>query len=774
MDIWNWVRDRRKQLVRDGDSRLADLLYSLPGHVVDLRHQQVDALVPEAVARAKALGDPWLELFFRHWDLQSRVLTRMQGEHALGDAVALVDFAHTKETEGCPQAVCTVQDLAACYGIVDGPGYASERVEVTRETLARIDPTWGCFDCISSEHADALRDGGQLEVAQQFLDKQLAAKLAKDGKDDLVRFCGMVRVSVLSDLGRNDEALALVDAQLAKKDDAVGRTLLRRAHRARILARMGRFEEARAALPTWREYMDAIDGYDLWSDAALLLVRAGALENGVNLGHAVGSMVARLDKNGAVRSTIHVAQRHAELALARGALWTARRALATMERAIPRLRAPLDALDRVRSVREAIAKHATDAKLELPESADALLESVFAEGRDVDVERDLPLLEAARARWPEHDALLRSYAGALYAAGARDESCAVLEARIREGAASTDVVQQLGHMLVREDAARFDSFEKLVLSVCGSEETRAIPDFIRGVVAIEDARWSEAAARLRTMVKANPTAFNTRRMLARALLRHGEEGAREALALLDEVEAGGAFLRADHWDRLAAATIVGDWAVARASSAALELGVTDGEGPIDERWELCTLVIEDGEQTHEFIAGRTGPSTARVLHVSEPGVRSPFGDRWVFDARPLNSAPPESADDETRRRFRWMYSAVHCLERADYRTIEIDGARPSDAQFDQFIDALATHGIEVRTGGAGYVLGDPDDPSQKIDAVYVRLAVPATVDDRSLAALLEAETASWPRKMAWPALAAAVGDERLVAEHTTRSRAYGV
>jgi tetratricopeptide (TPR) repeat protein len=774
MDIWKWVRDRRKQLIRDGDKQLGELLYALPEHVVDLRHQQVDALVPEAVARARALNDPWLELFFRHWHMQSRVLTRMYGEHALGEAVALVDFAHTKETEGCPQSVCTVQDLAACYGIVDGPGWAKERIEVTSETLARIDPTWGCFDCISSEHADALRDDGQIEVAQRFLERQLAAKVAKDASDDIPRFCGMVRISVLSDLGRNDEALALVDAQLAKKDDAVGRTLLRRAHRARILARMGRFEEARAALPSWSEYVDAVDGYDLWSDVALLLVRAGAFTNDKALGHAIGTMVARLDKNGAVRTTIHVAQRHAELSLARGALWSARRALATMERAIPRLRAPLDALARVRSVREAIAKHESDSKHELPESPEALLDAIFAENREADAERDLPMLEAAHARWPAHEPLLRSYASALYAAGARDDAASVLEARIRAGGAPDEIVLQLGNMLIREDAARFDAFEQLVRETAQTDIMRAVPDFLRGVKAVEDARWDEAIARLRPMVRAQSDAYNTRRMLARALLRKGQDGAREALRLLDEVEAGGAFTRPDHWDRMVAATIVGEWAIARASADTLELGITEGEGPIDERWELCTLAIEDGDETHEFIAGRTGPSTARVLFVSDPGVESPYGDVWAFDARPLNKAPGEDVDEETRRRFRWTYAAVCRLARGGYRTVEIDGARPSDELLERFMDALAEHNVEVRTGAPNYVLEDPAEAGKKIDAVYLRLAVPSSIDDRALAALLERETAGWPRKMAWPALADAVGDEALIAEHRARSVAYGV
>ncbi|MFO0559886.1 MAG: hypothetical protein U0269_17840 [Polyangiales bacterium] len=775
MDIWSWVRARRKELLAEGNSRLAELLYALPDHVVDLRHHQVDALVPEAIALSRARKDPWLELFFRHWDLQSRVLTRMHGESALSSAVDLVDFAHRPETEGCPQSVCTIQDLAACYGIVDGPGWAPERIEVTHETLARIDPTWGCFDCISAEHADALRDGGRLEEAEAFLQRQIAAKLAKDPNDELDRFCGMTRVSILSDLGRNDEALALVERQLAGREDSVNRTLLRRAHKARVLARMGRADEAVKALPTLAEFVDAIDGYDLWSDAALLLVRAGALANDSALGFSIGTMVSRLDKNGAVRSTLHVAERHLELSVARGAVWSARRSLATMERCLPRLRKELDALDRVQKARALLAQREGSLSIELPESADALLASLgdATEARDAD--RDLPVLEAARAKWPEHEPLLLSLSSALYAAGAREDAIALLEERVRSSEPTEDVVLRLGNMLLREESARFAAYEALIHARSSREEIKVLPGFLRGASALEQERWSEARDGLRPAVEARADGFNARRMLARALLRAGEDGAREALSRLSEIEAGGELARNDHWDRMSAATIVGDWATVRASARALGLDVLEGEGAIDERWELCVLAVEDEDGIHELIAGRTGPATARVLHVAGPGEEQRFGDVWVFDTRPLNRAPEPDADEETRRRHRWKYSAVHRLHRGDFRVVELDGARPSPEQYERFAIALEARGIEVRQGGGDqYRLKDPRDSAAEIPAIYVRLAVPGSIDDRSLSALLDAATDGFELPLTWPALAESVGDAALIEAHRARSNAYGV
>src|SRR5690606_23689187 len=142
MDIWQWVHDIDPELRRGGHARLAELIKRLPSATVDEQHERVDALAPEALSLARAAGLPWVEEFVLHWHLQSRVLHRSHGDMALGEAVALVEYAHSEPARGCPQAVCTVQDLAACYSQVDGPGYGPERAAVARETLARIDPTW--------------------------------------------------------------------------------------------------------------------------------------------------------------------------------------------------------------------------------------------------------------------------------------------------------------------------------------------------------------------------------------------------------------------------------------------------------------------------------------------------------------------------------------------------------------------------------------------------------------------------------------------------------
>ncbi|MFD0528914.1 hypothetical protein ACFQ1I_21305 [Kitasatospora arboriphila] len=159
-DIWAWVRDTHEQLSEAGHHRLAAALVEIAGHAVEGRNEQLDAMYPEALASARALGLPWVEVFLRHWRMQNLLNKRHQGEAAMAEAVDLLEFAHREETASCPQSVCAVQDFTICHANIDGPGYVAERLAVLEETLARVEPARACFDCLSREYADTLEDDG--------------------------------------------------------------------------------------------------------------------------------------------------------------------------------------------------------------------------------------------------------------------------------------------------------------------------------------------------------------------------------------------------------------------------------------------------------------------------------------------------------------------------------------------------------------------------------------------------------------------------------------
>lgn len=251
-DIWGWVHDTHRQLAESGQHRLATALAEIAGHAVEGRNEQLDAMYPEALASARALGLPWVEVFLRHWRLQNLLNKRHQGEAAMAEAVSLLEFAHREETASCPQSVCAVQDFTICHANIDGPGYVPERLAVLEETLQRVEPARACFDCLSREYADTLEDDDRSEEALGHLDRA-QARIQAAGEQVSLAF-GHSRASALHRLGRYQDALAAYDT--AEHAHVAGRNRLddddRRklaAGRALNLAALGRTDTALELLP---------------------------------------------------------------------------------------------------------------------------------------------------------------------------------------------------------------------------------------------------------------------------------------------------------------------------------------------------------------------------------------------------------------------------------------------------------------------------------------------------------------------------------------------
>ncbi len=315
MNIWEWVGDTQQTLYEQGYDRLAELIDAVPQAAVDLQHDRVDALVPEALHLAREAGNPWLEVFFRHWNLQSQVFDRNRVADALPEAVALIDFAHREETRDCPQSVCVVQDLSHCYGALDGPGYVQERLAIAGETLARIDASWGCFTCISEEHADALLDDGRYEETLRFLDEQVKA-LTRAGHRDKRYHMRPQRVEALLRLGRYDEA-AKFNGKAKHQWRGESQAFQQRLDTARILAYQGELSQAVEELPDFDEIRATAGHYRCWAETVWLLARHGAIDNDARIDDQFKILSETLLEQGANYNAAVLALWRAELALGR-------------------------------------------------------------------------------------------------------------------------------------------------------------------------------------------------------------------------------------------------------------------------------------------------------------------------------------------------------------------------------------------------------------------------------------------------------------------------
>jgi len=761
MDLWGWVTETERRLRKEGHTRLADLIDRLPSEVCDDQHQRVDAIYPEALALARALELHWVEVFLRHWWLQSRVLHRMDGT-ALKDAVSLIEFAHREETRGCPQGVCAVQDLAACYAFVDGSGYADERLAVADETLAKIDPSWPCFTCISSEYASALRAKGDVAGSLAFVDRQVA-RLVERGQRDAIYDLPRDRIEALIDLGKLDDALRFLD-ELEKRGrrDAHHR-LSRRLDRARILARLGRPEEAMQFLPNIDEITPTPLFYWFWADAAEQLVKAGAAPNDAALGRILQSFVDRLFKQGVGRTTLELAELHGRLALERGAPHVARRALATMERCLEVLARPLDALDRVARLRKAIAAAPEHGDVEVPSTPAEVLAALKAgEGRDP--ERDLLLLEASHARFPNDVPVLLSLAGCYLATGLEGEAIERLRA-FHDKTGNDDVCLRLGDLLIGRDARALRELVDRHRALARDAASAGMSDWLLARDAHSRGDYRGCREHLDRVIAARPAAINSRMLWADCARRLGDLAG--ALGKLDEVIARVAEPGPPDWERMVVATLLGDHARVRESARRLGFAL-DGDGPIDEAWGVCRVRFDDepgGER--DVWCMRTGPVTARVLEVARPDRAQHFDDVVVFDATPLNS--PEASDDE---RPVFVYPYIATVRRGGFRSYEVDGVHPGEEALERLRSNVKALGCELQVlSDDNYMLTRGDE---ELPGLFAVVAAPPAVGARALSDALHAATATFTHPLTWIDLGREAGDATLVEAHVRAVEDYGL
>ncbi|KQV18777.1 MULTISPECIES: hypothetical protein [unclassified Kitasatospora] len=756
-DIWAWVHDSHARLVEAGQHRLAAALAEIAGHAVEGRNEQLDAVFPEALAAARALDLPWVEVFLRHWRLQNLLNKRHQGEAALEEAVSLLEFAHRPETESCPQSVCAVQDFTICHANIDGPGYVTERLAVLEETLERVEPARACFDCLSREYADTLEDDDRAEAALAHLDRAQARILAA-GEQVSLAF-GHSRASALHRLGRHQEALDAYDTAEAgflatrrqlDEDDrrklSVGRALM--------LASLGRTEAALVQLPEPEEAENFADIRYRWASAVAALVEADAYLNDAELGARLAHWVGYLDAAGSHRPCLDLLLVAGRLAVRRGAREVARTLAGTGERKLGLLRRTDGVADRVAALRAAAEALPV---AELPVPVEKFRD--WMAGHSLAGEQAADLLAAAHAAAPATD-LLTGLAGALGGLGHARAAADLLWAQLEVDPANGQLARVLFAALI--DAGDGDGIRRLADRLMADSPADAY--WARARWAAAEGRWAEVGEHCAAMIAEDPSRINPRRLGALAAGRLGDHVTAQRLyqELLEHAlpaEGTPAELQyrtvhgADLWQLVTAATANRDWAVVRSTGALLGIDFEQDSGPVDEEWQVVTVRARRSNGTPaDLPAIRTGPATARIMPVLGDDLTVNHGDVVVFGPTLLNEAPEDQGLD-----WRPAFELLTLLDPAGFTTWWLDGVWPGTVQWVTFREALTDAGFAVWAhSGDGYTLLDPETGAS-LPGVYAALGVPPLASAAEADAILNTLTRGWDHPLSWPELAAAAG-----------------
>ncbi|MES2889170.1 MAG: hypothetical protein V4739_14330 [Pseudomonadota bacterium] len=761
MDIWSWVTDLQRGLREAGQGRLADLIDSIPDDTYNSRPERVLAALPEAIAAARALKNPWLEIFFRHWGLNNRLSNLNEGDVALSEAVSLIEFAHRDGHLECPQSVCVTQDIAICYANIDGPGWASDVLAVCEETLARIDATWPCFCCISREKADALLAADRAPEAVQFLEQQ--AQAMRDQGDTLDPAYLALQARAAWKAGQPDQALTQLEhidrLEAADGGGDAERQCQRAILRATILAETGPLSAACAALPTWEALEPS--AYADWATAVVSLARQDPRRNTWHLGRQLQQALTHFSRVGAHHDAVTVATQHAELALTRGASWTARRALAVAQAHLLSLRRR-DTLAPIVSALDA-RLHALPAQPRLPVPAAELVghlqpseqteqtEQTEEEGSGRNPERDVEWLLAACVERPNDAELAEFAAVALHACGLPDEACAHLSQFVARHPTQDAPIYRLMSMLLERSA--FDELAALAQQLVTLNPQAA--RWLRAQAALRQKQWPPAIEALAAYVASEPQARGARRLWAHAAMSAGDLPT--ALRLRQALVAEQDTPSDDHWDLLTVASASQDWATVRQLSLVLGLSLQSDSGPVEEAWGVAYVRHDDNgtSPARDLYARRTGPVTARVLVPSHAPNPQCLGDWVAFDAALLE---PPSEDEAERAHFVPTFRVVHTLEKGGFgESCFVDGAAPGEAAFTCFRDALAARGWHCWvSSGDDYRVTDPAS-GEPLEGLHFSVTAPQGVSARELDQVLHQLTADWPHPVCWPRFADRAG-----------------
>lgn len=325
--------------IEQTDETMASTLWDLPFQASNRDYDGLEASFPVLLAYAREHKHPWMEMFIRHWRLQAYVTTGARVEELLPEAVNLVAMSARDEVRDCPESRCAAQDLSLCYGSIDGPGYAVERMALVQEMVDKVEPGTGCFTCFTSEKLDALCHLERFEEAMVYGEAAIARARDYGEPIDLTDHFWNKQARPLlraaASLGRWEE----VERMLARSaPDGLDDEVWRGAVRAGLAHGKGE-GGADEVLPA----IDAALGAEgltqvYWLRQAGTLALAGVRANDAALGDAAETIAARALTDGRLREAFDSLLLGAELALARGDGEAAR---AMLDRAValrPRLR----------------------------------------------------------------------------------------------------------------------------------------------------------------------------------------------------------------------------------------------------------------------------------------------------------------------------------------------------------------------------------------------------------------------------------------------------
>ena len=779
MEIWDWVWDAEEALREKGNHRLADIMDNISTWTCADEHNKVDQVYPEALALAKKESNRWIEVFIRHWYLQSQVLHRHNVKDMVREAVELLELSSQDDTKNCPQSVCAVQDLANTYAQKDGPSYVEERISVSQESLAKINPAWPCFECISDEYISALIDSDKLEEALSEIKTRRKQILAAERTHKTNAFC-LTETEILITQKKYDEAEKII-----RKAENLGggESFLRykSALTAIVLAYQGRFEEAEEFVLPFKEVLKAQSHFLYWAEYMYLAAKHNSELNDDDLNYCFNTMVNRFIENGVQRDSLQLMDWQIELAFARTDLFSIERIIEKSAAIIKELRKDFGATEWLQTQRDKFEQM----KTEFENSSNDLLERVSASETDEDSDAYLDALGNLNltqlsfiAKHQSDDLRIQLvYTDKLEDNGFSDLALDVMQRLIDAEVYYPLLLSRYGNSLLdKNELAKFDRFftEQLLDSFDEAQKIYALWVISRRYV---DEDVDKAIEVLEAIVAIDDELENTLRKLAELSAKQGNyaravECWSKVIAL--DPEENEHF----HWDRMVSATLNENWESVRESCEVLEIQLDSESGPIDENFGSIRIQTEDrsGERIN-LNALRTGPVSARITEMFLDEDEQFYGDEVVFEATPLNRLDSKDDDGDacdSEGYYTLLYPIYKTQKKGSCYIFDFDGIHPGEEKWNSIIEVFTQNDcdISVRTSSSYQVCDNETD--EYLDAIYCYIAAASTTNLDKLNKDLFKVVKDLEYPFVWGRLASKVGDVALLELQAKHEERFGL
>lgn len=744
MDIWRWVDQAQEDLLKQGNVRLSDMLSEVASLVVDEEHEKVDAIMPEVLALAKKSPNKWIELFFRHWHLQSRVLSRCETKDALPEAISLLDFAHQEDTKDCPQSVCVVQDLASCYANQDGPGFSQERLDVASEALDKINPEWPCFSCIGSEYCNALIDMGKYEESLAFINDYKEKLEEFDRESGLSDLCFSEAEALIS-LNRLDEAKLLI---IKAKSDGGGEHFENRKQGclAYINALLKSSDEALNHLKPFEIIIRTPSLSMYWVKTLFELAKQNEVNNDWHLNEKILQITEKLSHQGCYRNAFELYSIQAELAIIRQQKHSAERALHGMKYLQKELARDCGAEAAIADLSARIndLKSNTTINFELgPDQLAHLDENPY--------ER-ISQIKVGLQHWPGNESLILALSECYRVLNQKDNQLNTLMNFLDSHPNSSQVILEYGF-----EGGNYNSLAKL-LDHTLTQECEIDLHWSLANLAQKNNQLISALEHVDVLLTFVPSAINALKK-AQEIAFELKEYQRAISYNLHLIK-----LKPDetdfYWDNMLYATLTEDWVSVRSSASYLELPIKEGEGEISEDWGTVRIKLNQGDDSEDIvIAKRTGPVTAQILEAANIHSNCYVGHNIIFDPMSLNRRDQQ---DESGRMhdqegyYTNLHQQVGTNKTANYRIVALDGFLPTEEQFNNIKDRL--HQADILFDHRSSLSYKIEIDDKEYTGLYAFLYLHEGHTDLAIHHLLIDLCKDLPLPLIWPKLAAKVDD----------------